>query len=66
MPDPTFAEQMVAVLQTRLLALAGVKETGSDGEKTVFNDLTAELEKWEARVAREAGRKPALSSIDLS
>lgn len=66
MPAPTFAEQMVSTLQTRLLALAGVKETGGDGEKTILMDLKKELSFWEARVAREAGTKPRVSTIDLA
>ncbi len=62
----TFNEQMVQAIQAKLLALGGVQETGSDGEKTVLRDLKAELVWWERRVALEQGKRPIVASIDMS
>ena len=66
MPTPTHAEQMVTILQARLLALAGVQETSVDGERTILRDLKAELAYWERKVAIEKGTKPRIAAIDLS
>lgn len=63
---PTFSEQVVTKLQARILELVGVKSTGGDGENTELVDLEKKLTFWEARVAREAGTKPRVSSIDLA
>lgn len=66
MPSSTHAEQMVEILQARLLKLAGVQETSADGERTVLRDLKKELEYWEQKVAREQGKKPIIATFDLS
>ena len=61
----SFATEMVETLQERLRQLVGVKETSTDGEKTVFQDLTKQLEYWERRVAIEEGTKPRISVIQM-
>lgn len=66
MPSQTFNQQVVAKLQARILELVGVTKTGGDGESIELADLEKKLAFYEARVARENGSKPRVSSIDLS
>lgn len=69
MPEETFASQMVTKLQATLLANAGKELVVVDGVTVKFQDLTTQLEHWEAKVRLEADgltKKPTVSSIDLS
>jgi len=62
----TFAEQVVTVLEARILELVGVQETGGDGEKTVMQDLEKKHAYWSGKVAREQGKRPVTASVDMS
>jgi hypothetical protein len=61
----TFAEQMVAKLQATLLENPAADSVTVDGTTVSFADLVARLEHWESRVAREAGGRPSMMTIDL-
>jgi len=61
----SFSEEMVETLETRLRELVGVKETGTDQEKTVFQDLTKQYEYWKKQVAIENGTRPRIVAIDM-
>jgi len=59
---------MVALIEGKLKANAGVKSVTIDGVVTVFDrqQLIDELAYWQKRVAREAGSRPVVSRVDLS
>ena len=59
---PTHAENMVEMLQARLLKAGGVTSTSAGGVSTTFSDLKRELEYWEAKVKKEAGERPRMLS----
>ncbi len=61
----TFAEKMVAALEARMLELAGVKKTSGGGETVELADLKVEHAYWERKVARQQGRRPFISPLDL-
>lgn len=65
MPDPTFAEQMVAKYQEILLKCAGMTSANIDGRQVALSDLEQKLAYWEAKVAREQGGRPQITSIRL-
>lgn len=65
MPDPTFAEQMVAKYQTLLLSAAGMRSINVDGQVVSVSDLETKWNFWKAEVAKESGSKPRLSVIKM-
>jgi len=65
MPDPTFAEQMLAKYQQLLLANAGLQSANVDGQTITLRDLEEKWEYWTKMVAIEQGRRPRISTIKL-
>ncbi|MCE9605076.1 MAG: hypothetical protein K8U03_09275 [Planctomycetia bacterium] len=61
----TFAENMVTKLEAVLLESAGLASTTIDGVTVALSDVEAKYEFWKAKVARENGRKPRVSTISL-
>lgn len=62
----TFAEEMVAKLETLLLASAGLTSVNVDGQMIAFADLEAKYKYWKSVVAREAASSGRWSTLDLS
>lgn len=65
MPTLTFNEQMVSILEARALELAGVRETGADGDRVVLQDIKKELEYYRRQVAIEQGTRPRMTQIQM-
>lgn len=62
------AAQMIDALKDALELGAGTVEVTIDGQRTRYDRKQAleELAQWERRAARERGRRPIISTIDLS
>lgn len=62
----THAEKMVSALEERMLALVGVKKSAAGGETIELADLKKEHAYWKRQVAREQGRRPLITPLDLT
>lgn len=65
MTTPTFNAQMVAKLQSLLLANVGAQSVSVDGQAVTYADLVVRLEQFETRLAAEEGRRPRVFQHDL-
>lgn len=61
----THAEEMVRKLEAVLAANPGVETIEFDGERTHFGELEKQLNFWERKVARQAGRRPIAGTMRL-
>lgn len=61
------AEKMITILETALANNAGVVSVSIDGTTVQYDRAQAleELQYWERRAGKAAGRRPKVSSINL-
>lgn len=64
-PEPTFAEQMVAKLETTLLEAAGLQSVTIAGQVVTYAELTKQYEFWKSKVAKEGGSRPVLIEVEM-
>ncbi len=57
-PSPTFAEQMLAKIETALLENPGAKSVTVGGVQVQYEDLVARRAYFQKEVAREKGNRP--------
>lgn len=63
--DPTFAERMVAQLETVIEESAGLQSVTVNGTSTTYVDLVKQYEYWKKKVARENGSAPRVKRMNL-
>ena len=61
----SFATEMVAKLETLLLANPGASSVNVDGQAVTFTDLNAQWQFWKQVAARESGSARASAQIKL-
>lgn len=59
----TFAAKMLEKYQAVLLANPGVTTIVVDGVTVSYADLEAKVDRWQAKVDRQSGKRPFASSI---
>lgn len=64
---PTFAENMIAQLESLLLENPGVDRISlPDGRSVSYRDLKRELEYWRKKAGRESNSRPRVATIKLN
>jgi ABC-type amino acid transport substrate-binding protein len=61
----TFAQRMLEKYETLLEQNAGVERINIDGQDVTYADLEKKYEFWRARVLKEGGKAPTISTIRL-
>jgi mannose/fructose-specific phosphotransferase system component IIA len=62
---PTFAEEMVAQLETLLRENVGVQTVTFGGQTVSYADLQQQYQRWKAQAARETGKRPFIRSLTM-
>lgn len=62
----TFADGQVTRLQTLLQENVGLKTVTVGNTTVTYEDLLAQYDYWQGRRAREQGKRPRASQINLS
>lgn len=62
---PTFAEEMVAQLETLLRENVGVQTVSFGGQTVSYADLQRQYEYWQAQAAKSTGKRPFIRSLTM-
>jgi hypothetical protein len=62
----TFAEEMLADIESKIRKLNGLRSANIDGTMLNLDDLMAVREKWKAEIAQEQGERPRCVRVNLS
>ncbi len=62
----SFATEQIARIETLLAENPGVKTVMVGNTSVTYEDLLKQLDYWQGRADREAGRRPGAKQINLS